>query len=124
MTDRSTSSRCTNCLTRRPQRAARGVRGIGLRKEDYVVAVCAVAKDGGERMLSVSGQGYGKQTKVSDYRLQTRGGRGVINMKTTGKTGKVVAVFAVDDDSEIMIITQHGKLIRIEAGEIRKTGRS
>jgi DNA gyrase subunit A len=75
-------------------------------------------------MLSVSEQGYGKQTKVSDYRLQTRGGRGVINMKTTGKTGKVVAVFAVDDDSEIMIITQHGKLIRIEAGDIRKTGRS
>jgi len=105
-------------------RAARGVRGIGLRKDDYVVAVCAVAKDGNERMLSVSEQGYGKQTKVSDYRLQTRGGRGVINMKTTAKTGKVVAVFAVDDDSEIMIITQHGKLIRIEAGEIRKTGRS
>src|SRR5256714_1722298 len=50
--------------------------------------------------------------------------QGVIKMKTTGKTGKVVAVFAVDDDSEIMIITQHGKLIRIEAGEIRKTGRS
>ena len=105
-------------------RAARGVRGIGLRKDDYVVAVCAVAKDGGERMLSVSEQGYGKQTKVSDYRLQSRGGRGVINMETTAKTGKVVAVFAVEDDSEIMIITQHGKLIRIEAGEIRKTGRS
>jgi DNA gyrase subunit A len=105
-------------------RAARGVRGIDLRKDDYVVAVCAVSKEGGERMLSVSEQGYGKQTKVSDYRLQTRGGRGVINMKTTGKTGKVVAVFAVEDDSEIMIITQHGKLIRIEASEIRKTGRS
>src|ERR671938_576606 len=105
-------------------RAARGVRGIGLRKNDYVVAVCAVAKDGKERMLSVSEQGYGKQTQVSDYRLQSRGGRGVINMKTTAKTGKVVAVFAVEDDSEIMIITQHGKLIRIEAAEIRKTGRS
>ena len=105
-------------------RAARGVRGIGLRKDDYVVAVCAVAKDGKERMLSVSEQGYGKQTTASDYRLQSRGGRGVINMKTTAKTGKVVAVFAVEDDSEIMIITQHGKLIRIEAGEIRKTGRS
>ncbi|HEX8069493.1 MAG TPA: DNA gyrase subunit A [Pyrinomonadaceae bacterium] len=105
-------------------RAARGVRGIDLRKDDYVVAVCAVSKEGTERMLSVSEQGYGKQTKVSDYRLQTRGGRGVINMKTTAKTGKVVAVFAVEDESEIMIITQHGKLIRIEAGEIRKTGRS
>ncbi len=105
-------------------RAARGVRGIALRKNDYVVAVCAVSAEDNERMLSVSEQGYGKQTKISDYRLQTRGGRGVINMKTTAKTGKVVAVFAVEDDSEIMIITQHGKLIRIEANDIRKTGRS
>ena len=105
-------------------RAARGVRGIDLRQGDYVVSVCALSADDTERMLSVSEQGYGKQTKISDYRLQSRGGRGVINMKTTPKTGKVVAVFPVDDESEIMIITQHGKLIRIEAGEIRKTGRS
>ncbi|MDQ3135559.1 MAG: DNA gyrase subunit A [Acidobacteriota bacterium] len=105
-------------------RAARGVRGIGLRKDDYVVSACAVSKEDNERMLSVSELGYGKQTKIADYRLQTRGGRGVINMKTSPKIGKVVAVFAVEDDSEIMIITQHGKLIRIEANDIRKTGRS
>ncbi len=105
-------------------RAARGTRGITLREGDYVVGVCAVAPDGGQRMLSVSELGYGKQTKVSDYRLQSRGGRGVINMKTTAKTGKVVAVFPVEEDSEVMIITQQAKLIRIEAGDIRKTGRS
>jgi DNA gyrase subunit A len=105
-------------------RAARGVRGIELRSGDYVVALCAVSKDDHERMLSISEQGYGKQTPISDYRLQSRGGRGVINMRTTEKTGKVVAVFPVEDDSEVMIITQHGKLIRIEASEIRKTGRS
>ncbi len=105
-------------------RAARGVRGIELRSGDYVVALCAVSKDDKERMLSISEQGYGKQTPIKDYRLQSRGGRGVINMKTTEKTGKVVAVFPVEDDSEVMIITQHGKLIRIEASEIRKTGRS
>jgi DNA gyrase subunit A len=75
-------------------------------------------------MLSVSEQGYGKQTPITTYRLQSRGGKGVINMKTTAKTGKVVAVFPVEDDSEIMIITQQGKLIRLEAGHIRKTGRS
>ena len=75
-------------------------------------------------MLSVSEQGFGKQTKITDYRFQSRGGRGVINMKTTEKTGKVVAVFPVDEESEIMIITQQGKLIRIEADSIRKTGRS
>src|SRR5207245_9690222 len=64
------------------------------------------------------------QTTISTYRFQARGGKGVINMKTTEKTGKVVAVFPVDDDSEIMIITQQAKLIRLEADKIRKTGRS
>jgi DNA gyrase, A subunit len=105
-------------------RATRGVRGINLRQDDYVVSLCAVSAEDSERMLSVSEQGYGKQTKITDYRFQSRGGRGVINMKATAKTGKVVAVFPVDDDSEIMIITQQGKLIRLEAGDIRKTGRS
>ena len=105
-------------------RATRGTRGIDLRKDDFVVSLCAVSADDSERMLSVSEQGYGKQTPIATYRLQSRGGKGVINMKTTEKTGKVVAVFPVDDESEIMIITQQAKLIRLEAGEIRKTGRS
>ena len=105
-------------------RATRGVRGIDLRQDDYVVSVCPVSAEDKERMLSVSEQGYGKQTPITTYRLQTRGGKGVINMKTTDKTGKVVAVFPVEDDAEIMIITQQGKLIRLEAGHIRKTGRS
>src|SRR5919206_191331 len=101
----------------------RGVRGIDLRKGDYVVSVAAVSADDKERMLSVSECGFGKQTPITTYRLQSRGGKGVINMKTTDKTGKVVAVFPVDEESELMIITKQGKLIRIEAGEIRKTGR-
>ena len=105
-------------------RATRGVRGISLRPDDFVVSVCPVSADDTERMLSVSEQGYGKQTPITTYRLQSRGGKGVINMKTTEKTGKVVAVFPVEDDSEIMIITQQAKLIRIEANHIRKTGRS
>lgn len=105
-------------------RATRGVRGIDLRQDDYVVSVCPVSADDSERMLSISEQGYGKQTNITTYRLQSRGGKGVINMKTTEKTGKVVAVFPVEDDSEIMIITQQAKLIRLEANHIRKTGRS
>jgi DNA gyrase subunit A len=105
-------------------RATRGVRGIDLRQDDYVVSVCPVSAEDKERMLSVSEQGYGKQTPITTYRLQSRGGKGVINMKTTEKTGKVVAVFPVEDESEIMIITQQGKLIRLEASDIRKTGRS
>jgi len=105
-------------------RATRGVRGIDLRQDDFVVSVCPVSADDTERMLSVSELGYGKQTPITTYRLQSRGGKGVINMKTTEKTGKVVAVFPVEDDSEIMIITQQAKLIRLEANYIRKTGRS
>ncbi len=105
-------------------RATRGMRGIDLRQDDYVVSVCPVSAEDKERMLSVSEQGYGKQTSITTYRLQSRGGKGVINMKTTDKTGKVVAVFPVEDESEIMIITQQGKLIRLEAADIRKTGRS
>jgi DNA gyrase subunit A len=105
-------------------RATRGTRGIELRQDDFVVSVCAVSAEDKERMLSVSEQGYGKQTPITTYRLQSRGGKGVINMKTTEKTGQVVAVFPVEDDAEIMIITQQGKLIRLEAADIRKTGRS
>lgn len=105
-------------------RAARGVRGVNLRKGDYVVSVCAVSKEGKEKILSVSEKGFGKQTQVDSYRLTKRGGIGVINMKTTGKTGKVVAAFPVDDESEIMIITQQAKLIRLGVDKIRETGRS
>jgi DNA gyrase subunit A len=105
-------------------RAARGVRGVNLRKGDVVVSVCAVSKEGKEKILSVSEKGFGKQTQVNSYRLTKRGGVGVINMKTTDKTGKVVAAFPVEDDSEIMIITQQAKLIRLGVGKIRETGRS
>jgi DNA gyrase subunit A len=103
-------------------RAARGVRGITLRDNDYVVGVTAVS--GGERMLSISSRGFGKRTELSEYRLQGRGGSGVINMKVTDKIGKVIAVMPVTDEAEIMLITQRGKLIRLEASKIRETGRS
>jgi DNA gyrase subunit A len=105
-------------------RVARGVRGVNLREGDFVVSVLAVSQEGDERILSISEQGFGKQTVVKSYRLTKRGGKGVINMKTTPKTGKVVAAFPVDDDSEIIIITQQAKLIRIDVDKIRKTGRS
>ncbi|HEX8287968.1 MAG TPA: DNA gyrase subunit A [Pyrinomonadaceae bacterium] len=105
-------------------RVARGVRGVDLRKGDFVVSVCAVSKEGTEKILSISEQGFGKQTQVSSYRLTKRGGKGVINMKTTAKTGKVVAAFPVDEESEIMIITQQAKLIRLGVDKIRETGRS
>jgi DNA gyrase subunit A len=105
-------------------RVARGVRGVDLRKGDFCVAVLAVSPEGTENILSVSEKGYGKQTQVLNYRLTKRGGKGVINMKTTDKTGKVVAAFPVNDDSEIMIITQQAKLIRLGVDKIRQTGRA
>jgi DNA gyrase subunit A len=103
-------------------RAARGVRGITRRKGDYVVSVCAV--DGSEQMLTVTENGFGKQTQLAEYRVTGRGGKGVINIKTTERNGKVVAVMPVTRDSQVMIITSQGKLIRIEAEHIRETGRS
>jgi len=105
-------------------RATRGVKGVNLRKGDYVVSVCAVSKEGSEKILTVSENGFGKQTQVDSYRLTKRGGVGVINMKTTERTGKVVAAFPVDENSEIMIITQQAKLIRLGVDHIRETGRS
>jgi DNA gyrase subunit A len=105
-------------------RVARGVRGIKLRKGDYAVSACAVSKEETENMLTVSENGFGKQTLIKNYRLQNRAGVGVINMKTTKKTGKVVASFPVEPDSEVILITQQAKLIRLGVGKIRKTGRS
>jgi DNA gyrase subunit A len=103
-------------------RPARGVRAMDLAKGDYLVGM-EVVEEGG-LILSISENGFGKRTLLEDYRLTHRGGKGVINMKTTGKTGKVVAVLSVKEDSDLMIITKDGKIIRIEAGEIRQAGRS
>jgi DNA gyrase subunit A len=103
-------------------RPARGVRGVTLEGADCVVGCEIVNNDG--LILAISDQGYGKRTKVSEYREQSRGGKGVINMKTTTKTGQVVAVLAVREDSDLMIITKDGKIIRIESAQIRQAGRS
>lgn len=105
-------------------RVARGVRGVNLRKGDYCVAVCPVSPKGDENILTISELGYGKQTRVDSYRVTKRGGVGVINMKTTAKTGNVVAAFPVKEDSEVMIITQQAKMIRLGVDNIRETGRS
>jgi len=103
-------------------RPARGVRGMDLAAEDFIVGA-EVIVDGG-LILSISEHGYGKRTKVEDYRLTNRGVKGVINMKTTKKTGKVVGILSVKEDSELMIVSREGKMIRIDSGEIRQAGRS
>lgn len=103
-------------------RPAAGVRGINLQDADYVVGAEVVQPD--SLMLSIAEHGYGKRTPVKDYREQSRGGKGVINMKVTNKIGKVVAILSVKDDTDVIVITKDGKLIRTDTGDIRKSGRS
>ena len=114
-------------------RPACGVRGMDLQRGDYVVGMAITpkvrkkVKDGEEEanlILSVSEQGYGKRTDVDEYRLQSRGGKGVINLKTTARNGKVVAIMLVNEKSEVMVISQYGKIIRIDTQNIREAGRS
>ena len=103
-------------------RPAGGVRGMELDADDYLIGMEAVDKDG--LILSISENGYGKRTPLEDYRLTARGRKGVINMKTTPKVGKVVAILSVKEDSDLMIITKQGQIIRIESSSIRQAGRS
>ncbi len=103
-------------------RQARGVRAMDLDEGDYLVGLEVIEKEG--LILSISEHGYGKRTPLEDYRLTARGRKGVINMKTTPKVGKVIAVLSVKENTDIMIITKDGKMIRIESGEIRQAGRS
>jgi DNA gyrase subunit A len=103
-------------------RQARGVRAMDLEEGDYLVGLEVIEKEG--LILSISEHGFGKRTPLVDYRLTARGRKGVINMKTTPKVGKVVAVLSVKENTDLMIITKDGKMIRIESGEIRQAGRS
>jgi DNA gyrase subunit A len=108
-------------------RPAYGVRGIDLAKNDYVVGVAVTPKqhDPGEyRILAITENGFGKRTDVEEYRLQTRGGKGVKNMAVTPRIGRVSSIQLVDDTSELMVISQFGKIIRIDTKTIRAAGRA
>jgi DNA gyrase subunit A len=131
-------------------RNAGGVNGMDLDKEDYVVSMDAVQPDFAviakehkntsqnleeleneqikdslsTLMLTVAEKGYGKRTPLAEYRITSRGGKGVVNMKTTERNGSVVCTLQVTEDSDVMIITEHGKVIRVHANEIREAGRS
>jgi DNA gyrase subunit A len=126
-------------------RNATGVRGMNLAEKDYIVGMAttikpeakAIVKEGdiapeiadlipekGSLILSVTENGYGKRTPADEYRLTNRGGKGVINVKTTARNGKVVGISQVTEKSEVMLISQYGKIIRIESKFIRESGRS
>jgi DNA gyrase subunit A len=108
-------------------RPAYGVRGIDLAKNDYVVGVAVTPKEhepGEYRILAITENGFGKRTNVEEYRLQTRGGKGVKNMAVTPRIGRVSSIQLVDDSSELMVISQFGKIIRIDTKTIRAAGRA
>ena len=131
-------------------RAAGGVNGMDLGKGDFVVSMDAAQPDFviiqkeykkdtqnldelesdqireslTSLMLTVSEKGYGKRTPLAEYRVTSRGGKGVINLKSTDRNGTVVAALQVREDSDVMIITGQGKVIRVHSGEIREAGRS
>ena len=75
-------------------------------------------------MLTVTENGYGKRTAIDDYRVQSRGGTGIINIQTTDRNGQVVGIAFVHDDDEVMLITQQGMILRMRAGDIREIGRA
>lgn len=104
------------------QRPAAGVKGISLENGDSVVALAVVVPDA---TLLVAGEnGIGKRTEFSEYRKQARAGKGIITMRTTEKTGPVIGALTVNDDDELMLITERGQMVRIRVKDVRQAGRN
>jgi DNA gyrase subunit A len=103
-------------------RSAYGVRGITLRDDDYVVAMEAVRAGG--TLLTVTERGFGKRTEIDEYRVQSRGGVGIINISTSDRNGPVVGVAYVQDGDELLLITQQGMILRMQTNGVRAIGRA
>ncbi len=103
-------------------RTAYGVRGISLRGEDYVIAMAEVRPGG--TLLTVTEHGFGKRTEIEEYRVQSRGGVGIINIATTERNGEVVGVAYVQDGDELLLITQQGMILRMQTNDVRAIGRA
>src|SRR5205814_428778 len=103
-------------------RATTGVRGIELEKEDRVIGMVVIRRDA--TLLVVTEKGLGKRSELSEYRVQHRGGKGIITLKRTEKTGAIVTLKEVLPDDELMIVTKHGVIIRCSVEGIRVIGRS
>ncbi len=105
-------------------RTARGVTGIRFKEENDCVVGAAVIYNEQEELLTVTEKGIGKRTTAEEYRLQNRGGKGVIAMKLTAKTADLVGVVIVDEDKDLMALSSSGKMIRVDMETIRKAGRN
>lgn len=115
---------CFNCSdVRKMGRTARGVKGINLTKGDAVVGMDVVYEDGSE-LLTMTENGFSKRTDISEYRVQGRGGKGIIAMKLTQKTGPLIGIKVVKPEDQLMIITEDGIVIRQDVSGISKQGRS
>jgi DNA gyrase subunit A len=104
-------------------RTAYGVRGIALRGDDQVVSM-AVVRDRASFVLSVTENGYGKRTPLDEYRVQSRGGMGIINIQASDRNGAVVGVLVVTGDDQLMLMTQQGKILRTRVADTRPIGRN
>lgn len=102
-------------------RVSHGVRGIRLAKDDYVIGMSAASD--GEDLLVVTEKGYGKKTPLSEYKIQTRGGKGVTNYRISDATGNVAGITVVNETDDVMLITSEGIVIRMKTGEISRIGR-
>ncbi|MCK5782900.1 MAG: DNA gyrase subunit A [Desulfobacterales bacterium] len=105
-------------------RPARGVRGITLAEDDEVVGLQSVSANTALALVTVTENGYGKRTDIAEYRVQSRGGKGIITIKTSERNGHVVAIRMVEDESDLMFITNRGKLLRTKVRNIRAIGRN
>ena len=105
-------------------RVSQGVIGIKFDKEDYVIGMEPIVEGSKKTLLAITENGFGKRTELDEYRVQTRAGRGVITYKVTPKTGEIVGIKIVDDTDDVMLITDTGTIIRINASEISILGRS
>jgi DNA gyrase subunit A len=105
-------------------RTARGVRGMDLRTGDHVVGMTILTPESNAAILTMCAQGYGKRTAASDYKVQNRGGLGIITIKVSGRNGPVVGSLAVEPDDQIMVVTNRGKVIRTRVAGISEVGRN
>ncbi len=105
-------------------RDSMGVKGIDLRKGDFVIGMDVIENEEAEQVLTVSANGYGKRTPVAEWRAQNRGGKGIIAMDTSERNGALVKLRLVSPDDQLMVITNGGQVIRTRVSEIRETGRN
>jgi len=123
-TQEGMSIRFSESEVRSMGRNAMGVRGIRLSKDDIVVGMEVAPKNTKKSLLTVCENGYGKRTDLSEYRNQHRGGGGVITIKATERNGKVVGIYLVEDNDDLMVMTEKGKVIRMRCADIRVISRN